>query len=368
MKEDFKNKLEQYQNGNLPETERQDMEEKLTELELYQQILNDIMDDSEPTVMEEKKIIKRGKRKSWFANVFGTITALLGLWIGGMILSGFYYTPERSERYREVISIAVQATIPNVRMGGSGLSFMNPFIGNFRADLQRVIGNDFIHIGELEGNFFFSNFNRAGDLPISLRDNAPFIRFPEFVEPHQTPDFTRLEQLPDGTMAELYISFPDYKTMDEVFELMRGRNLSLRWLAVDTGGNKDMFTSGIARLGIPHAGFWLQQDFQLMSQEQNTTLAMHRGLEILGDVEFREEEFLTALKILQVHPRIWNNVALWQVDLDSAITHIKENGIKIAGIVITGPTPELLTLQDEPWIGEIQVGEVTFLNWRNSLD
>lgn len=42
---------------------------------------------------------------------------------------------------------------------------------------------------------------------------------------------------------------------------------------------------------------------------------------------------------------------------------MKENGVNMFGVVVTGPTREILKLKDEQWVGGMKVGEVRLWNW-----
>ncbi|WP_223702956.1 anti sigma factor C-terminal domain-containing protein [Sutcliffiella deserti] len=43
--------------------------------------------------------------------------------------------------------------------------------------------------------------------------------------------------------------------------------------------------------------------------------------------------------------------------------HLETNGISHYGVVLTGPSKELLALKDEEWVGLIDVDVVELWNW-----
>ena len=49
--------------------------------------------------------------------------------------------------------------------------------------------------------------------------------------------------------------------------------------------------------------------------------------------------------------------------LEDRIAYMKENGVNMFGVVVTGPTKEILKLKDEQWVGGMKVGEVRLWNW-----
>ncbi|TKI02527.1 anti sigma factor C-terminal domain-containing protein, partial [Bacillus cereus] len=42
---------------------------------------------------------------------------------------------------------------------------------------------------------------------------------------------------------------------------------------------------------------------------------------------------------------------------------VKENGVKVYGIVITGPSKELLKLQNSPHVRYATLGDIEIWNW-----
>lgn len=83
----------------------------------------------------------------------------------------------------------------------------------------------------------------------------------------------------------------------------------------------------------------------------------------IGDEgKLREENFLKTLKLMQTYRSITKQIVP-SFKIDEAINYLEANGVKLYGAVVTGPTKELLKLQEEAWVKTARVGEVRLWNW-----
>ena len=403
MSEDFKRKLEQYEEGTLSEQEQLEMEAELEKMETYQTYLDEIMKDKEMVEgnrLDERKMIKKGKRKSLIVNVSNTIFAFIGLYLIGFIISGFYYNsgnPNRFDRYREAIEVSVAATMPNVSVRGGGMDVNRPFMMTIQSEFTRQVGSENYFIGGLEGRFFFSNFHLTSGIPRSMRMNPPRITYPinleapeDWFKCHEGSDcerelaeailwhewnlrgeaFNQLENLPEGTVAEVFISFDEFMTTEAVFRLFEDREMELRWLAVESSNAHEWNNASV---GFPYEGFSLREDHIITNETRGGLFnsltgwgSEWHGFEPFGDEKRREDEFLRALKLMQRYSNISREFTwMLSLNLDETITHIEETGVRIPGVVVTGPTRELLALQEEPWVRQVEAGEVALWNWNS---
>lgn len=370
MSEELKNKLKAFAEGTLSQSEHQRMEEELEKAELYHQYLDEIL--GENTIPEpdyNKKIVKNGKRRARFSNVASTLGILLSLYVLASILTAVFFTvgsPNRLERYREALNVSVLATLPNTRLSSGGIRVHFPAGAEFDFDLEKPVGHEIIPQGRIHGNFFYFQANVLIDRPFS--SNPLTIMHPDLNDADEWQDFSgfdRLHQLPEGTMGEMAISFTEFLSMKEVFTLFKDRDIDLRWMGIDSGNHS------WAEVGIPHDGFWLDRDLELVERSYERRFGFSRVVGSLHtrfiaqpfqDIEFREEEFRQALEIMEKYPAISRNF-LFSTPPSQILGYISENGIRIPGVIITGPTPELLALEGEEWINHAQLGDVTFLNW-----
>ncbi|MEI7026397.1 anti sigma factor C-terminal domain-containing protein [Paenibacillus sp. y28] len=92
--------------------------------------------------------------------------------------------------------------------------------------------------------------------------------------------------------------------------------------------------------------------------------AVSPKVEAYGDEELRSRNFKDTLAIMQQYPALTREVAPW-LRLDEVIPYVEANGVRLLGVVVTGPTKEILKLREEPWVAGIGVGEVRLWNWLN---
>ena len=83
------------------------------------------------------------------------------------------------------------------------------------------------------------------------------------------------------------------------------------------------------------------------------------------DQEIFHKQFLKTLNFLKDHERQANKLYFGELDLSKRIDFLEKNGVKHYGIVITGPTKEVLKLKEEAWVGDLEVDEVGFWNWND---
>ncbi|WP_165347236.1 anti-sigma factor [Gottfriedia acidiceleris] len=379
MDENFREKLEAYTNGKLSESEKIQLENELDKLEIYQSYLDEIMQGDDSTKQKnnnfnEKALIKKGIWKARIQNALTALSILLLIGCACWSITTIFYSwgePDRASNYSEIIRTSFEATHPNVTVNDSIQSgILKLYIDG---ELNKQLGDGQKNIGEVKSSFFFG----LPTINISKQvQPAPFFIYPEQQKSIQIDNgFKRLEHLPEGTVSELYISFSDYLTTDATLKLLEGKNLLPAWFAVDTGIDKNRSEWIEPSLGFPYYGFNLQKNEKVISKEKSgngfvtteITGSVNLGLESYGDAAKRNKEFLDVLDLMNSNKLISQNVASFSKQrLQEKTNYIKRNGVRIYGVVVTGPTKELLKLQKEKWVGKASVGDVAFWNWNES--
>lgn len=160
-------------------------------------------------------------------------------------------------------------------------------------------------------------------------------------------DWDILDNLPDGTVGEIYISFDHLMEPDEI-EKQLGDNVEVRWVAVDTGlEDKNLYDAGyfVAPIGYP------------MQADPNTWSPFKGGEKLNAEV------FLDILHLLAKDEKISEKISRAKsLVLKERIPYIKQNGIQVYGALVTGSTPELRKLEDNDSINIMKVGEVKLWN------
>ncbi|RAV22918.1 anti-sigma factor [Paenibacillus contaminans] len=398
MSDDFKRKLKQYADGTLPDGEREEMEREIAKMEAYQAYLDEMMDggdggrkpeqpiEDEPReAKKERSIIRRGKWKARFVNTLTVLAVLLLVTVVSSVITGMYYgtgEPNRTAIYRDVVTSAVAVSHPNtsVHLNGQGNAF---FTMDLKGKLHKRVGDDDVITGDYSVRFLLG---LASSPQISRMDEGVDGKY-TFVHPAfkqaagdgkeashaDDGDWATLEKLPEGTVAEAFLSFGKLFETDELLGLFENKNLQPLWFAADTGPDSWRNDSGVVPdpVGFPYWPVWHESDRKVDYYKEEKSgwfgkVVMSGGsypaLNAYGDGELRNENFLNTLSLLRSYKSVAKRMVPF-LDIDSSIGYIEQNGVKLYGAVVTGPVKELLKLREEPWITRLQVGEVRLWNW-----
>ncbi|WP_345241013.1 anti-sigma factor [Pontibacillus salipaludis] len=372
MDEEFKTKLAAYERGELSDEEAEEVEKDLERLEAYQSYFDETMGEESKASVDTKHFVRRGKWKARFQNAATVIGILLA---GGLVITVitmlFYGLGEESkmEAYPKAIKAAVATTKPNLEVGSSGANaaFLHM---NFNGELVKRVGAEREQVGELNGDFLLNMPNIKLDYEES--DFVPFW-YPEQLEDGELKEDQwerRLEQLPEGTVSELYISFSDYFSTDALLSMLKDRDLMPAWFAVDTGPDlEEREITPKPPIGFPYISPGLFMETEVTKKSGGFFFGVESGggsysVESYGDGKKRNEDFLNMLHFMNKYDGITEDIASrTKEDLSGDIAYIEENGVRIYGMVVTGPTKALLELKDEEWVGSALVGEVRLWNW-----
>lgn len=122
------------------------------------------------------------------------------------------------------------------------------------------------------------------------------------------------------------------------------------WYALETGVESKIdpettYLSSFSMIGYPR-----QIHFRGIDSEEGT----------------QKEKLLHMLTLLHENEGLVKKLQLGPETMEwmpERIEFVKENGVKVYGAVITGPTKELLKLKDLPEITFASLGEVELWNW-----
>lgn len=299
---------------------------------------------------------------------------VLGTIVCGIITGIFYSAgdPNRVTIYRDVIQSAVAVTEPNLLVRGSGNSVGPFFSMEFKGSLQKEIGSEMIDAGTIQTSFLFNQI-RFPERNMTLTHDGTW----PFSYPASTTvlnrDWAKLEKLPEGTVAEAYLSFDKFYTTGDVLNKFKDKNMQPVWFVVDTGFD-DVDTHSMASfIGFPYQPIWHPDDMTVTNRTYEkkglfmrvvSESAASPAVEAYGSADLRNENFMKTLALLQKFEKIANRIVLGgDLRISERIKYLQKNGVKIYGIVVTGPSKEILKLKNEPWISGIHLGEVRLWNW-----
>ncbi|MET3290352.1 UNVERIFIED_CONTAM: hypothetical protein ABID98_002922 [Brevibacillus sp. OAP136] len=379
MKESHNNsvqKLQAYLRGELDEDEirklraeiAQDamLESKLEKL-MFDELLADDTDEL-PTLSEQKQrqILRKSKWRSRFSHIFfttGGITAIIVvLLIASQVCNYLWFWPASND-FKRVMDDVVSFTNPGVSIGGGGTSGGMFFSMEMKYELREQVGRDQKPVGKAENHVFLFTPRFSYQWNNGFHDNLLFFHYPQTAEQgdryNQTVErsgWRKLAKLPDGTVSQMAISFAKTMTHDEYFAIMRKYDLDTTWLAIDTGQEEADDAHALGKGDV----WGYDPDAQFLFADGS--------LEVNGDGQRRAKLLLNELDYLQSQKQL--TLAMLKdahfrsdVNLEERIGYLKKNGVKLYGAVVTGPTKELLKLEQEPMLLHPYVGQIDWWNW-----
>jgi hypothetical protein len=371
LSDDFKEKLKAYADGRLSEEDKLLMEKELEKLETYQEFLEEQIDkepSKEPFSKEyllksQDKIIRKSKWKARLQNACITLIIFsISLMLMQTLTSKYYNfgNPSKRTLYRNAIKAAIQTTRPNADAKGSTLRKGTFFSNEIGITYSKKIGRDETPGGNVTLKF---NFSKPSIVTDESPDSINFNNFFFDAAPYNNENanialdptmWNTLEKLPEGTVAEAYITFNKLYKTEEVLDIFKNKDMNLLWLAVDTGIKENPSTV----LGFPH-----KEDFPEL--RRNWFDPPPKVVQHYTNGEFRNEYFIDTLKFLNEHKDIANAVDSIgsMANIQEALNYVNKNGVKILGVAITGPTKEILKLREDNLVKRIIVGETRLWNW-----
>ncbi|SET70689.1 Putative zinc-finger [Natronincola peptidivorans] len=378
---DVEKKWQDYLNGTLnPEEEEKivdhinicsncnkKLDHELEEKKLHPHKIFSINED------KQVKILRRAKWKSRVSNAFSVISIFLMVTIVSMILSTAYFSvgKNRGNTAANVSIMVTELTMPNIVPAGSNSRVKSFFRMESSHELRKKIGYDYQTIGRQNTNMLFNHMNvqrdwHKGALEVKMYFIYPHSAHEAPYDDKENPAWETLEILPEGTVSELAVSFDKSYTLEEVFDIFEGYDLDLLWFAVETGIETDLATGPYLSvmdglMGFPHFARSLVYEPE---SPGNYSLAVR------GDAEKKNSAFIRGVEFLAEHQG-WAEKAYRgspkRFLLNERLEYLQENGVKIYGVVLTGPTKELLSLKEVEEIKYPVLGEVVLWNWYNRM-
>lgn len=375
MSDDFRQKLKDYEEGKLSGEERMEIEKELEKMEAYQAHLDEllgkerIITDDPTESRREARIIRRGKWKARLNTVLSVLVIFILVTWASNIFNSIYYgegDPSRGEIYSDVTSFAIAVTHPNVSI------FLNSntngyFNYELNGDMKKQVGDERYKIGDYSLSF---RFGKPSIQQMAWSNDNPtyLFRYPDETYGNIEQDWSTLEKLPEGTVAEVYVSLDRFYTTDEILQKFKDKNLEPVWFAVNAGLDKTE-----RPIGFPYTPMWHHDDLTITSYKEEKTGkfskmvtqgGVYPTVEDYGSGDLRNENFIKTLRLMRDYPSITREIAPF-LKINAVTKYIESNGVSIYGVVITGPTKELLKLKKESWVRDIHVGESRLWNWQD---
>lgn len=400
---EFNDLLNKYLAGDLSPSEEETVQHHLEKCPACQQVLEMRLAKSElPNIkelkkegesfspsLEEKKqdrILFRAKYKHRFMTAFFVLLLFFVLQIAGTFLSSLFYNSggENSRMYKaqKTAIILTEFNMPNVRLpigmsswpgffsqagwGHSNLQIKPYFAAKGVYALEKTIGKKTYPVGTLNLNYFFSLLNTRWNWENGSYENTLY-----FVHPQETKEdnsepsrmqekvWDALEILPEGTVAELALSFDRTYSLNDLHSLLADYDLDITWYAVSTGMESNPDRNNHRPVLSAFNGAWGFASMSHIMRSQYSEIN-------LADYSQQEEFFLNSMEYLVQNEQYARKIYRGdrkQLNLSERLEYLKENGIQIYGAVVTGPSKELLKLSELNTVRYPALGEIELWNW-----
>lgn len=367
---EFKKLWEKYENGTLTHDEQERLENHIETCEECEVHLDELLAKSEPV---KKKLPPKDLKVPFWRikwkhrlQMFGFILSIcIIIYMIGGVLSAFYFqanNDKRLEEIREVPSLVLEATMPNSRVMGGGTSVEAFFRTNSHFDLVKTVGKKEMPLGTVKTKSFLSSVDITDQTWMNpfyqpkLFFVHPKTEQGDYLKESSKKVWDTLAKVHDGTVAEVAISFDKAYTLKELepllYNIFGAQELPPTpvWYALDTGQERtdveDYILHGGEAIGFPEHIRFLDSD----ADKKKTP----------------EDNIIEMMRILSTHTETVSKIAALpekELKLDKRYKYVKDNGVKVYGIVITGPSKELLKLQNSPHVRYATLGDIEVWNW-----
>ncbi|MBD7963951.1 anti-sigma factor [Fictibacillus norfolkensis] len=322
---------------------------------------NDI--HTSPTLSEEeqREIIRVGSNTARNATVMISLAILLLILPLMTLITYLYYgIGGKANTMIDVVGKTIYVTEPNISLEEMEIeSEIGLFSMNVKFDTFKRIGSEDYLAEKVDVYFgldepkFPEKISFLEQLPpmgygIDVVKDGQKMYHPDAMVPFNTPEaWDVLDGLPDGTVAEAYLSFSQLINPDDI-DAFLPKETEIRWLAVDTGLEAEQLDKEgvpITPIGYP-------------AQVDTTTWSPFNGRD-----QTNEEVFLDILKLLEKNEETAEVVSkIKSLEIKERRKYVEDKGIHIYGAVVTGPIPELRKLEQVKEIRAAKVGEIKLWN------
>ncbi|KEK24885.1 anti-sigma factor [Bacillus gaemokensis] len=367
---EFKKIWEKYENGTLTHGEQEKLENHIETCAICEAYLDELLTKTErvkkklPPPPNLQVPFRRIKWKHRLQTIGFMLAVCMVLYMIGGVLSSIYFqfnNEQKLKEVRDVPALALQATIPNVQIRGGGTRTDSFFGTHSDVNLVKTVGKNDVRLGTFQINSFFTSIQKKEewDDKMAYQKRLFFVhpQAEEIGDPslNSKKTWETLQKIPDGTVADVAISFDRSYTLQELesllYSIFEAQEMPPTpvWYALDTGleqTDKAFFLSKFEIFGFPNHLSWGN-----LEERQFKT---------------KEDEVIEMMHTLSKHEDIVKEVAWYDnkpLDLSKRYKYVNKNGVKVYGIVITGPSKELLKLKNSPHIRSAALGNIEFWNW-----
>ncbi|MFJ6210406.1 anti sigma factor C-terminal domain-containing protein [Lysinibacillus sp. NPDC092081] len=329
----------------------------------------------------EKKIL----RKYRFTLTFRVLRILLicfviyALYIAGVSIVFDKTRPDLKHAYNSLI--VLEWLHPNMKgqysMGSP--AEITPFLTQkISYPLEKQVGKEKVVVGEMhvEKSIMNSNSSLSMDLPSTNTSQQFNFNLPEDPVTGKATSsqlnnniWKILEELPDGTVAEMAFSISSFKEPIELVKMLAPYDVRIVWMPLYTGEFKSFEPTASGRssgtitiydrIGLS-GGLTVSDDYSHISEAQDLSSNFSSTVKDSQRWMVRNME-----KLLKNEKKSYYEEFLGLHHLQERYDYIKKNGFQAYGAVVTGPTKQLWMLQDLEGISNEMLGDVELMNGYN---
>ncbi|PEI93466.1 sigma-M negative effector [Bacillus pseudomycoides] len=359
-----------YEQGTITAEEQEQLEEHIETCTTCEAHLDKLLAETEkvkkklPPVSHVQVPFRKIKWKHRLQILTFLLAVCMVIYMIGGVLSSIYFQVNNEQKLKEVRdlpALALEATIPNSRVTGGGTNVEAFFRTKGTINLVKTVGKGEFKLGTIQIDSFLSSVQVEQTWADTAYQQNLFFVHPktkqiEHFQEESKKVWETLQKVPDGTVAELAISFDKPYTLQElepllysVFEAQEMPPTPV-WYALDTG--LEAASDDHPRLSSFEV-FGFPKDLHLHDLETK-------------QLKTTEEQVIEMMRILSQHEETVQRVAQrsnGELNLQKQYQYVKKNGVKVYGIVITGPSKELVKLQNSPHVRDATLGDIEFWNW-----
>jgi hypothetical protein len=368
---DVNNHWEDYLNGRYTENVEQQIDKHIEHCDVCRNRLEQDAMKEQPIPNQDewnkkgKKIIRNAKLKNRLSTFFMFILFIIGLVMASSLLTSIFYTwNDKIERANLVNQTFFQMTSSNIVLQPMDLDTTPFFKVNYEYDVQKLVGREMKKIGTHEPSLLLNHFTNI-DYPLAYSEGVSLTDI-YFVNRNIKANYSKyksawqtLEKLHEGTVSEVGVTFSEGLTYHELLSMISNYDISLAWAGIET----DRFEA------YEYEIMYVGHDVIGMNENSLFYLSHTNGVNSINNVdgEIRERIVKDSLNYLIENKKYLKQLnrlsSIKAFDAEAALTYIEENGVNLYGAILTGPTKELLKLQNEEKILFATMGEVDFWNW-----
>lgn len=362
-----------YLRGDMGEEEVKRLEADIAKDEEYAQRLERLLlgEETEAKSLEsisdekQRAIVRRGKWRNRFSNTAFTVAILfcsgvllvfVNSWVGLLVYDDLFRVAKSMVNFTQP-ALSVGSTVTQGSLVNTSISM----------ELRESIGAEQENVGRFESDNWLGFVSAKPQWTNGVREKKLFFRYPTAMEDTlylREPAWTTMEKLPEGTVSQLAISFDSFLTYEQYYDLVSRHvyayNQETTWFAVDTGVENKYREHEDGNLLLGAGDVWGFSERELNYGEA--------AIRVNGEGDRRMAAFMNEMKYLSEQKRLTRKIgtsllASSDTQITERYNYMQQNGVRIYGAVLTGPTKELLKLKAEKSITAAFLGKVDWWNW-----